>query len=64
LPVSLAFAVVWLAYQGTSLAPLVGEPPLIKAVPEPIKLPPDETEETTLSAEEGTVGRLWRARAR
>ena len=63
LPVSLAFAlfgaVVWLAYQDTSLAPPVGEPPLIKAAPEPIKLPPDETEETTLSAEEGTVGRLW-----
>ena len=50
---------MWLAYQATSLAPLVDEPPLIKAAPELIKLPPDETEETTLSAEEGTVGRLW-----
>jgi hypothetical protein len=62
-PVSLAFAlfgaVVWLAYQDASLAPPVGEPPLIKAAPEPIKLPPDETEETTLSGEDGTVGRLW-----
>ena len=63
LPVALAFAlfgaVVWLAYQDTSLAPPVGEPPLIKAAADPYKLPPDETEETTLGAEEGTVGRLW-----
>jgi hypothetical protein len=61
--VSLAFAlfgaVVWLAYQDSSLAPPVGEPPLIKAASEPIKRPPDETEETTLGAEDGTVGRLW-----
>jgi hypothetical protein len=63
LPVALAFglfgAVVWLAYQDTSLAPPVGEPPLIKAAADPFKLPPDETEETTFSSEEGTVGRLW-----
>ncbi len=63
LPIALAFAlfggVVWLAYQDTSLAPPIGEPPLIKAMPEPIKLPPDEADETTLSAEEGTVGSLW-----
>jgi SPOR domain len=63
LPVALAFAlfgaVVWLAYQDTSLAPPVGEPPLIKAAADPYKLPPDETEETTFGAEEGTVGRLW-----
>lgn len=63
LPVALAFAlfgaVVWLAYQDTSLAPPVGEPPLIKAAGDPYKLPPEETEETTFGAEEGTVGRLW-----
>jgi SPOR domain len=63
LPIALAFglfgAVVWLAYQDTSLAPPVGEPPLIKAAADPFKLPPDETEDTTLSSEEGTVGRLW-----
>jgi hypothetical protein len=63
LPVALAFAlfgaVVWLAYQDTSLAPPIGEPPLIKAAADPYKLPPDETEETTFGAEEGTVGRLW-----
>ena len=63
LPIALAFAlfggVVWLAYQDASLAPPIGEPPLIKAMPEPIKLPPDEADETTLSAEEGTVGSLW-----
>jgi hypothetical protein len=63
LPIALAFAlfggVVWLAYQDTSLAPPIGEPPLIKAMPEPIKLSPDEADETTLSAEEGTVGSLW-----
>jgi hypothetical protein len=63
LPVGLAFAlfgaVVWLAYRDTSLAPPIGEPPLIKAAAAPFKLPPDEAEETTLSAEEGTVGRLW-----
>jgi SPOR domain len=63
LPIALAFglfgAVVWLAYQDTSLAPPVGEPPLIKAAADPFKLPPDETEDTTLSSEEGTIGRLW-----
>ena len=31
---------------GRQSGPPVGEPPLIKAVPEPIKLPPDEAEET------------------
>jgi hypothetical protein len=63
LPIALAFglfaAVVWLAYQDTSLAPPVGEPPLIKAAADPFKLPPDEAEESTFSSEEGTVGRLW-----
>jgi hypothetical protein len=52
-------AVVWLAYQDASLGPPGAEPPLIKAAPEPIKLPPDQAEETTLAAEQGAVGRLW-----
>jgi hypothetical protein len=63
LPIALAFglfaAVVWLAYQDTSLAPPVGEPPLIKAAADPFKLPPDEADEATFSSEEGTIGRLW-----
>jgi hypothetical protein len=63
LPVCAGFAVfgavVWLAYQDASLGPPGAEPPLIKAAPEPIKLPPDQAEETALAAEQGTVGRLW-----
>ena len=52
-------AIVWLAYQDASLGPPVGEPPLIKAAAEPIKLPPDQAQQTTLAAEQGTIGRLW-----
>jgi cell division septation protein DedD len=52
-------AVVWLAYQDASLGPPGAEPPLIRAAPEPIKLPPDQAEETSLAAEQGAVGRLW-----
>jgi hypothetical protein len=63
LPVCAGFAVfgvvVWLAYQDASLGPPGAEPPLIKAAPEPIKLPPEQAEETTLAAEQGAVGRLW-----
>ena len=63
LPMCAGFAVfgviVWLAYQDASLGPPVGEPPLIKAAAEPIKLPPEEVQEPTLAAEQGTIGRLW-----
>jgi hypothetical protein len=53
-------AIVWLAYQDANLGPPVGEPPLIKAVAEPIKLPPEQVQEPTLAAEQGgAVGRLW-----
>jgi SPOR domain len=53
-------AIVWLAYQDASLGPPVGEPPLIKAAAEPIKLPPEQVQEPTLAAEQGgAVGRLW-----
>ena len=45
LPVCAGFAVfgavVWMAYQDASLGPPNGEPPLIRAAPEAIKLPPD-----------------------
>jgi SPOR domain len=63
LPVCAGFAVfgviVWLAYQDASLGPPIGEPPLIKAAAEPIKLPPEQAQGTTLAAEQGAVGRLW-----
>ena len=63
LPVAAGFAVfgtiVWLAYQDASLGPPIGEPPLIKAAAEPIKLPPEQAEQTTLASEQGTIGRLW-----
>ena len=63
LPVCAGFAVfgaiVWLAYQDASLGPPIGEPPLIKADAEPIKLPPEQVQETTLAAEQGAIGRLW-----
>ena len=63
LPVGVAFAlfgvVVWLAYQDAGIGPPVGEPPLIKAAPDPLKVRPDETEESSLAAEQGAVGRLW-----
>jgi SPOR domain len=63
LPVCAGFAVfgavVWMAYQDASLEPPGGEPPLIKAAPEAIKLPPDQAEETALAAEQGEVGHLW-----
>ena len=52
-------AIVWLAYQDASLGPPIGEAPLIKAVAEPIKLPPEQVQETTLAAEQGAIGRLW-----
>jgi SPOR domain len=52
-------AVVWMAYQDASLGPPGGEPPLIKAAPQAIKLPPDQAEETALAAEQGEVGQLW-----
>jgi hypothetical protein len=51
--------IVWLAYQDASLGPPIGEPPLIKAAAEPVKLPPEQAEQTTLAAEQGTIGRLW-----
>ena len=51
--------VVWLAYQDASLGPPIGEPPLIKAAAEPVKLPPEQAEQTTLAAEQGAIGRLW-----
>jgi SPOR domain len=50
--------VVWLAYQDTSLGPPTGEPPLIKAAADRIKMPPDEAEEEE-ARESGAVGRLW-----
>jgi hypothetical protein len=63
LPICAGFAVfgaiVWLAYQDVSLGPPIGEAPLIKAAPEPIKLPPEQAQEPTLAAEQGAVGRLW-----
>jgi hypothetical protein len=64
LPVCAGFAVfgviVWLAYQDAGLGRPSGEPPLIRAAPEPIKLPPEQAEETALAAEQGgAVGRLW-----
>jgi hypothetical protein len=64
LPVCAGFAVfgviVWLAYQDAGLGPPGGEPPLIRAAPDPIKLPPEQAEETALAAEQGgAVGRLW-----
>jgi hypothetical protein len=63
LPVCAGFAVfgavVWMAYQDASLGPPGGEPPLIKAAPQAIKLPPDQAEETALAAEQGEVGQLW-----
>jgi cell division septation protein DedD len=62
LPILAAFGVfgivVWLAYEDTSGGSLVGEPPLIRALAEPIKLPPEEAEEST-TTEGGAVGRLW-----
>jgi hypothetical protein len=63
LPVCAGFAVfgavVWLAYQDASLGPPIGEPPLIKATAEPVKLPPEQAEQTTLATEQGAIGRLW-----
>jgi SPOR domain len=63
LPACAGFAVfgviVWLAYQDASLGPPIGEPPLIKAAAEPVKLPPEQAEQTTLAAEQGAIGRLW-----
>jgi hypothetical protein len=64
LPVCAGFAVfgvvVWLAYQDAGLGRPSGEPPLIRAAPEPIKLPPEQAEEPALAAEQGgAVGRLW-----
>ena len=63
LPVCAGFAVfgvvVWMAYQDASLGPPGGEPPLIRAAPEAIKLPPDQADEEALAAEEGEIGRLW-----
>ena len=63
LPVCAGFAVfgaiVWLAYQDASLGPPIGEPPLIRAAAEPIKLPPEQVQESTLAAEQGAIGRLW-----
>ena len=57
LPVCAGFAVfgvvVWMAYQDASLGPPGGEPPLIRAAPEAIKLPPDQAEEAALAAEQG-----------
>ena len=57
LPVCAGFAVfgvvVWLAYQDASLGPPGAEPPLIRAAPEAIKLPPDQAEEEALAAEAG-----------
>lgn len=51
--------VVWLAYQDVSRGPPVGEPPLVKAAADPIKLPPEQVAEPTGEEEGGTVGRLW-----
>jgi cell division septation protein DedD len=59
LPVCAGFAVfgavVWMAYQDASLGPPNGEPPLIRAAPEAIKLPPDQTDQAALAAEQGEV---------
>jgi SPOR domain len=61
LPVAAGFAlfgiIVWLAYKDAARGPL-GEPPLIRAAADPIKLPPDQAEEST-AAESGAIGRLW-----
>lgn len=51
-------AVVWLAYKDVSRGPPVGEPPLVKAAADPIKLPPEEAADST-AEEGGTIGRLW-----
>jgi len=65
LPVCAGFAlfgiIVWLAYKDTSGGPPLGEPPLIRAAADPIKLPPEQAEETEEStvAESGAIGRLW-----
>ncbi|MGH6898638.1 MAG: hypothetical protein ACREJ5_19135, partial [Geminicoccaceae bacterium] len=60
-PVLAAFAlfgiIVGLAYKDASRGP-VGEPPLIRAAADPIKLRPEEAEESTV-AEGGAIGRLW-----
>ena len=62
LPVSAGFAlfgiVVWLAYKDTARGPPLGEPPLIRAAADPIKLPPEQAEEPAV-AESGAIGRLW-----
>jgi cell division septation protein DedD len=62
LPVVAGFAlfaiIVWLAYKDTIRGAPIGEPPLIRAAAEPIKLHPEEAEESTV-AEGGVVGRLW-----
>jgi hypothetical protein len=62
LPVAAGFAlfgiIVWLAYKDTSRGAPIGEPPLIRAAADPIKLPPEEAEESEV-AEGGVVGRLW-----
>jgi cell division septation protein DedD len=62
LPVIAGFAlfgvIVWLAYKDTIRGAPIGEPPLIKAAAEPIKLPPEEAEEST-AAEGGVVGLPW-----
>jgi cell division septation protein DedD len=62
LPVVAGFAlfgiIVWLAYKDTSRGAPIGEAPLIRAAADPIKLPPEEAEESTV-AEGGVVGRLW-----
>ena len=52
-------AVVWLAYKDVSRGPPVGEPPLVKAAADPIKLPPEQAADPTGEEEGGTVGRLW-----
>jgi hypothetical protein len=63
LPVCAGFAVfgvvVWMAYQDASLRPPGGAPPLIRAAPQAIKLPPDQAEEPSLAGEQSEVGRLW-----
>lgn len=51
--------VVWLAYKDVSRGPPVGEPPLVKAAADPIKLPPEQAADPTGEEEGGTVGRLW-----
>jgi len=65
LPVCAGFAlfgiIVWLAYKDTSGGPPLGEPPLIRAAADPIKLPPEQAEETeeSTAADSGAIGRLW-----